>query len=306
MVLACQSMMFLFFWHASKGNRKVFFITFAVSAAIIIVSYLPWVPYLIQIGNAKSFWAGMPGQDFYFGYFNEYFGNAAFVYIFLYIFLIVYIVNVSQEFSRTSDVKRNPLIFSFIFIFFSVFFGYMVPYAKSLFTIPMIISRYTMIVLPSLILGIAYGVYLIKAPAVRHLLLGAFLFLSLFDLLFIKRYYSTPEKQQFREITELLYNQKTHYPVINGLTGWQQSYYLDRYKYKGKLYNTQKEVVIDDILSKKTSEYAAIDTFWLVGMHGEPHLDSTSAVNLDTAFSLLYQQEFIGGWAQLYGQRKKE
>ncbi len=302
MVLGCQFILFLAFWALEKENRKQFFLTFFISAVIIVVAYLPWLPFLKEMGKIKSFWIQLVWEDFYFNYFNEYFGNAPLLYIFLYIFLISYIVNVILTYSEVHYIKKNPIVLSFVFIFISILFSYMIPYLRSFFVVPMLIERYTIIVIPSLITCIAYGVYLIKTPVVRYSLLATFILLSLFDIIFVKEFYIKPHKEQFREVTQLLTERPAH-PVINELTGWHQSYYIKTMNYKGDMLEGNKNDIVDSILAKSSPRYAT-DSFWLVSFHGDSDFNPQTQANLDTAFVLAAKYDYIGGWAKLYGRKK--
>lgn len=304
MVLFAQFLLFVVLWFSEKEDKKKFFLTFTASALFIVLCYLPWVPYLAEMGKITSFWIQMVSEDFYFQYFNEYFGHAALAYIFLYIFLISYIVNVIQEYTpKANNTKNNPVVLSFILISISVIAGYMVPYIRSVLVVPMLISRYTIIVIPSIILAIALGVALIRADVVRYILFGSFIFVSLFDLIFVRDYYTRHTKHQFREITKLITDQPTHHPVINQLTAWHQGYYLKRFNYRGTVLSGDKNNIVDSIIVKASTGYD-IDTFWVVGLHGDPHLNDVSKAKLDSAFVLLGHQDFVAGWAQWYARKK--
>ncbi|WP_276133018.1 glycosyltransferase family 39 protein [Polluticoccus soli] len=302
-VLICQGVLFAIFFFTEKENKKRFFTIFAISAVAIIVLYSPWIPAMRAASKIQSFWSAPVEQNFYLLYFNEYFGYSAFLNFFLYLFVISFIVNVMLEYSPTNDLKSNPVIFSFIFVFISIFLSYSIPYIRGVLVVPMLVTRYTIIMVPSLILAIAFGIQLIKTPIVRYIFLTLFVSFSVFHLVKVRHYYSNAEKEQFREVTQVVTSQPSHHLLINGLTGWHQSYYLQKFGYRGRLIEGWRDASIDSII-RRDGSFATTDTFWVVGAHGDPHLDSAVQTSLDSVFVRLQDTTLIETWAQLYARKK--
>lgn len=302
-ILICQGVLFAIFLATEKENRKRFFTIFAVSTVAIVVLYSPWLPAMIAASKIQSFWSSPVEQNFYLHYFNEYFGYASFLNFFLYLFLISYIVNVMLEYSPVSDLKNNPVIFSFTFIFISIFLSYAIPYIRGILVVPMLVTRYTIIMLPPLILAIAYGIQMIRMPLVRYIFLTLFISFSIFHLVEVREYYTKPEKEQFREVTEIVTSQPSHHLLINRLTGWHQSYYLQKFGFNNRLIEGLRDESIDSII-RRDGSFAATDTFWVIGGHGDPRLDSLVQTRLDSTFVRLTDTAFIETWAQLYARKK--
>lgn len=286
-----------------KSKRKKFFVTFLVAELAILVLYLPWLSHLLQLSAVTTFWIAYPSQDFYYTYLQEYFGNSDYLLPFLYISLITYCVHVFTRKEQFTDIKNTPALLSFVFIMISVVVPYLLLYMRSVIVVPMMISRYTTVVLPALILGIAYGITLIENNFIRNSIIALFSFLSVFHIIYVKEYYRDISKTQFREMTAYVTNENPRAPIINEITAWQQQYYLDLFGNKARVFSQDKEGTVDAILAKESEDYN-IDTFWIVGAHGDPHLEAYKKEQLDTAFVMIKNMEFKDAWAELYARRQ--
>lgn len=305
LIIFCQLILFIILWAAEKDNKLKFFKSFFIVELIILIVYVPWLPYLKEMSNIESFWIQKPSQDFYYYYLLEYIGSSNYLMPFINITLIIYCVNVFAQKGKFTEIKKSPLLLSFIFIFISVVITYIVMYVRSIVVVPMMVSRYTVVVLPGLFLAIAYGFYLIKNEFIRYTILGVFLFLAFFDIVYVKEFYEKPKKEQFREMTEYILNKSKSMPILNEMTGWHQNYYLKKLGYEGELLSGDKEAIVDSILSKSSSKYD-VDTFAVASAHGDPHIEDYKRAHLDTAYTLVDKAEFLYTWVEIYAKKTEK
>jgi len=299
--MAQGALAILFILQEKGKERKSLFNYFLISAAIIIVGYLPWVPFFLQTSKITSTWIQV-SHDFLQIYFYEYFGNSDLLNPLLVFLVFMYFLKVglSAEFSFNQKLKENSLVFSFVLFLFWIFITLLIPYLRSLLVVPMLYSRYTIVVLPAIILILAYSIELFKRPILQSVLVGLFVILSLINSFFVRRYYSAPAKTQFREMTQyVVAENSSNFPIINERTAWHQEFYLKKLKSKADVFIGKKEYLIDSILSKHPGKYN-VDGFWLVGAHNEPYLADPKRKELDTAFTLLEERKFLDAWAQLF------
>lgn len=295
LVVFCQLLLGIVFWLSETENKKKYFWLFFMGELAVLICYIPWFPFLTKMSAIHSFWIGKISPVFFLEYFYEYFANATpFAAILIGYFYYVF----SKQYSF-KNIRTNPVVLSGVFIFISVFFALLIPYLRSVFVVPMLVSRYTIIVVPSLILCIAYGLELIKKEKTRNVLLALMLLVSLADVFFIRKAYGV-HKEQFREMAQYISSESRDVPVINHITAWHSRYYFNRYQYKGKLIEANKEAMVDSILS---GAYKA-DTFWLAGAHGDPYLDPAKRTRLDSSYVLLKERSFNNAWAQLFAKKQ--
>ena len=118
-------------------------------------------------------------------------------------------------------------------------------------------------------------------------------YLSSFPLLiyFLRKYYSTQGKTQFREIIEYVVSENSpNFPIINEVSSWQQQYYLKKFKSKAEVLSGKKESLVDSIL-KKSSEKYNLTGFWLVGAHQDKWLTDEKRKELDSTYALVKEKK---------------
>lgn len=306
-VAAAQGILALLFIFQERGaDRKKLFRFLMLGFLITVVGYMPWFSFFITMSQIKSFWITDIQPAFLQNFFYEYFGNADLLNPLLLLLLLLFCIKVtlSTEIQVIKKIKDNPLLLSFTIILFWVFVVILVPYVRSLLVVPMLYPRYTIVILPAIILALAYGIELFKIPILKYLLISLFVLLSCIHLFFVKKYYTGVSKTQFREMTQYLVNENTSdFPVFNERTAWHQGYYLRLFGSKEQVFSGKKEDLVDSVLRKGTEKYD-LRGFWIVGAHGDKMLDNDKRKALDTAYALIKQKEFFDAWAQFYVSQK--
>ncbi len=305
-VITAQSILALLFIFQERGpERKRLSRSFLLSLLIIIIGYLPWLSYFKANLALRTFWITDVSPAFLQNFFYDYFGNANLLNPLLLFLLFSFFAKVAMSAENYSLklVKENPLMLTFTLILFWIFVVLLIPYVRSLLVVPMLYPRYTIVILPAIILALAYGIELFKQPFIKYSLLGLFVLLSLNHLLFVKKYYTEISKTQFREMTQWVVQENaSDLPIINDQTGWQQEYYLQMFGSKAEMFTDKKDVVVDSILHKSSDKYD-LEGFWVVGAHGSTMPDTNTFGGLDTAYALIEQKQFFDAWAQFYAAK---
>lgn len=305
-VVASQIVMIiLLFFTEEIPNRKKFALRFVVSGIIIGLGYLPWVPYMMEMSAIKSFWVKPVSPTFFVDFFFEYFGNAALVKIpALLLFVFFLFKALYRKKINFRSLKDRPLAFTFFLLSVWIFITLLIPYVRSVMLVPMLIPRYTIVILPAYLIAMAYGIELIKPRKTQFLILGLFVLISIFDIVWRQGYYTTVRKTQFREMVQLVVsNNPENYPVINEKTHWHQQYYFKLFNSKAPLFDQPKAAVIDSILQKSSPQYD-LKGFWIISAFGDQPLTADQRKALDTTFVLTREQEFYDGRVQLYTRIK--
>lgn len=281
------------YWLFFSDNKKGFIKGFALLYATVALCFAPWVPFILEMIKIKSFWIGEINSGFAIDYFKEFFGNNQLLYPFLIIFLLLYFITISVE---KKDKKNNQKVFGFVVISIWITVTLLIPYLRSVITIPMLQPRYTIVILPAFILMMAMGIESIKHKIVRYTVVSIFLLISTVDLLGVKKYYTKVSKTQFREITAFIAaNNSNNLPVINFITSWQFQYYPKRMGLKNTIIDGANTAVTDTIFNSQKPT-----GFWLVGAHGAAKPEETKKKKLESKYVMIKDSSFYDGWAQLY------
>ena len=179
-------------WFIYKDTRSRLFVLLLVSDALVLLIYLPWLPYLLKINNVTSTWIPVPSPTFFIDYFQDYFGHYNPITAILLMLLLLYVFQVIIHRKAFRNFKTDPLIFSFIWIAITLLIYYLVPYLRSVLVLPSLVERYTIVALPSIIIAVAFGLSLVRSGALRYGVLVFFVVLSLYELINLKKYYIVP------------------------------------------------------------------------------------------------------------------
>jgi mannosyltransferase len=292
-VFISQCVIGLIYWLAISKEKTAFFKRCLLALVVIVICFAPWIPFILEMSNIKSFWIAGISPDFAMDHFKEYFGNNSLLYPLLTFFTLLYLYKAAKE--KEENTEPNP---TFLFIVLSIWISLtlLIPYIRSLLTIPMLVPRYTIVVLPAFILMISLGIESIKNKMVRYILLAIFITISTIDLLAVKKYYSKVNKTQFREITNYIANYKIkNIPIVNIKTAWQFQYYASVSNISNLLLGENTDAILDS-LNNLTNPYG----FWLVGTHNSPKLSDEKIKSLENNFAIIEDSNFFDGWTQLY------
>ncbi|HKK16786.1 MAG TPA: hypothetical protein VJ981_08760, partial [Gammaproteobacteria bacterium] len=167
-----------------------------INCGITILSLLPAIPYLAKNAMRKTTWIPVPGPDFLVDYFINYFANSEFALF----FFILCVAGLFASFKTTHIRQKNILVLALL----SILFVYILPYIRSLLDTPMLTAKYTVGMLPVIILLACAGLEIFSYRKTRVFLV---LFITLFSpyLLFVGNdYYQTINKEQYREALEYI------------------------------------------------------------------------------------------------------
>lgn len=268
--LAAQFLLLLL-WTISNETLSALKVKLKYSVAslfLIFILYLPVFPFFNAANRKTSMWIQYPEQDVYTQIIKEFFGKSEMV-LFLVIPLIVLYVfsiyRIKDEKSSLLNVFNEKRVSNFIILIVWIFVTLLIPYVASFVKLPMIVSRYFIVILPAIILIIANGLYLIKSKSIQFIVLIAIVFLSISDTVFVKRYYSVPNKTQFREATDFI---KQHKPIdekVVSSLGWYLPYFFQ---------NEKVEIVekpLDEYVLAMHNNQSSLKSFWYFDGHIRPY-----------------------------------
>lgn len=303
-VLGAQFLFALFFlFQQTETNERRIFLKFhGISFLAIILAYLPWLGYFKTNLSLRSFWIPDVPSTFFQDYFFGYFGNSELLKPLLLLLVFFFFIRAALN-ATAFKFKDDTLSFTAVLAIFWIFIVVLIPYIYSQLTVPMLYPRYTIVILPAVLLVLGFSITEFKTTALKYSVLVLFIVLSLSNLFFTKKYYQSVSKTQFREMTQYVVKANTsNFPIINEHTSWQQGYYLKLFNSDAPVFNDKKEIVVDSILHR-TSEKYDLDGFWLVGAHGDVMPDSLYFNGLDTAYDLIEKRTFNDAWAQFYASK---
>jgi len=277
--LFTQYLILLFFFILiEKKNRLTFFVNALIAGIITLILFTPATELFIATTQIKNFWIPAPTIDAYTLIFKEFFGNSELVlpmvgFIFYFYFLKL---SKARNFAVTyKSIIDNRTVFNFIILLPWIVIVILIPLIRSYVTIPMLISRYFIVVLPAIILILSIGICQFNNKVIRVTILSLFFVFSMTDLLIVKKYYSTVSKAQFREATNFIINNNTNNtPVVSSL-GWYMPYFLKN----GKTNFVIIDKPLENYILEMQQDTTKIKPFWYFDGHGREYTLSEGSQN---------------------------
>ncbi len=277
-VLFAQYLILLLFLILSeKGKKKQFFLNAFVSGIITLVLFIPAIKIFIKVSEITQFWIPAPTLDVYTLIFKEFFGNSETVLALLSLLFLFYFIKLSKEKDTPityDSIINNKMIFSFVILIPTTVVVLLIPLIRSYWSIPMIISRYFITVLPTIIILISIAIYQFKNKLLQFGILALFVIFSLTDIVVVKNYYMGVSKAQFRESTNFIINNNSKKePVVSSL-GWYMPYFLKNDKVNYEIVDKTLDAYISEIQQDPTK----IKPFWFTDGFGRDYKPSEATL----------------------------
>jgi uncharacterized membrane protein len=195
LVLAAEVLYVLFVFKEKptfSATRKV-----AIALVSIMLLYLPWIPHLLMTGSRKH-WMGTPDPWYLFVYLYEIVGKDPVTALLFLTGLFLFL----KDFFRSGNelpTSKKPKSLLIILMLFSIFIlSYFISLVK-----PILQLRCTIAALPFLIAAVVLELDSFKTR-VSHILFSILVISAFINIIFVKKYYSTITKENFRDVSAIV------------------------------------------------------------------------------------------------------
>jgi uncharacterized membrane protein len=264
-----------------------------ITGLIIIAGYLPWIPVVLDDHANRVHWVTLPDWGFLGLYYYTYLGKDPFLAV---LFLVL-----SFLFARSALRKQNEenkftqaqeyLILLCLWIGLS----YLLPLIYSFIRSPIIIARYTIVVLPAIFIAVSLGFDLIQRPWLRSFIVSAIGISTVINFIFFNKYYTTVTKNQFREMTQTMIQRNTSGIPMYSDQAWHYSFYFRQYKAPFEPIDT-KDIKFEEALNEQKQ-------VWVLQGHILKGVDDNQQNYLDQYFTLKDKIILYGTAAFLYERK---
>jgi len=292
LLIALQGIGFLFGVRTRKS-----LLNFVVIYVAILLAYLPWAGGLWHHLKGPPGWIPVPDSATFRDFLSFCFNDSLFVLYCILPFTLLFMVRgiralrskaVRQGFFRIS----NPtwLLLLWLGIPFSI------AYLQSMISTPVLTNRNLIISLPAVYLLLSRSITQLPVPAWgKWISVAGLILILLFQNIVGKRYYSTPQKGQFREAVEYIVEAENRAQLNSMMVGhaWSASYFN---YYFGKMGSDRRidllagEALDIPVFSKRLDETES-QTIWVVSGHRV--LDPEFLSYLNSRLNLMDNQSFF-------------
>jgi mannosyltransferase len=258
---------------------------FAGLTALLLFS--PWIPQVMNDSKISEFWIGAPSPLFLFITYFTYFTEIVQALIFAFLIYLFFRFRPKGNDSALIQSKSN-----FVIITGWVILGYLIPAVYTWIRIPILFPRYTIIVLPAIILMIAIGLSQIGKTRTQNILIWVAGLSSLVALFFVNNYYTEVKKEQWREITIATTQEDgSHYLYVSEFDRFYNFYFQN-------LMTNHTVMPVSQITKDQLDNYEGV---WVIYAHSPVTADAivpppilneefkvAKEINLYKAFARLY------------------
>ena len=244
-------------------SRARFFKYSLISGLMTILLYIPTYKLILKTTEMKSIWIQMPSLDVYTQFFKDFFGQSETVLFFIVPLIIFYFIKLFGE-NQNQKNTINPIedknIFSFIVLFLWILITIIIPLIRTYTSLPMLVNRYFINILPAVLIMISIALSMINNKTVKYGMISILFIFSLSDIIIVKKYYTQPNKSQFREASEFVKSNTKPNEIIYSSLSWYFNYFFNEPKIIDKPLNS--------IISETKNDTTLLASFWYINSHG--------------------------------------
>jgi hypothetical protein len=288
----------IFLLLTGKKERMQFFVNSAISGIVALILFIPAIKTFLEVSQIKQFWIPPTDLNTIKQIFKDFCGNSDFLLYLSIIALLYYVVIFIKE-KRTNKEEKgiveNNHLLAFIILASWVIIVLAVPIIRSYLVIPMIISRYFIVILPGLILLISIAISRCNNEIVKKVFLSLLVIGALYQTIFQNKYYSVVSKTQFREVTHFIAENNTdNEPVVTSLP-WYFQYYLNNDTIKTTIIDKPLDAMVNEMIQDSTKKAP----FWYVDGHIRPYkVEKTTQDYLDKNFIVENNIDLYDTWTK--------
>lgn len=289
-----------------KISGKKFFIFCLLSGIVTLLLYIPTYKLFLKTSEMTSIWIQMPTLDVYTQFFKDFFGQSELVLFFIVIIFILFFIHLfkaknSEKF--TINPNEDKLVFSFFILFVWILVTLFLPLIRTYTSLPMLVNRYFINILPAVLIIVAIGLNFIKNEIVKYSMVTIIVLFSVTDIVIVKKYYTQPNKTQFREVTEFIKNNNSsNDPIVTSLS-WYFPYFLNNDSIK----STIVDFTLDNYVNEMIKDSTKNKSFWYVDAHNRPYkINEISQKYLENNFTIENNVDLYDTWAKHYVKNSNE
>lgn len=274
---------------------------FIISALIAIILFIPSYKALKKATEIKEFWIPKPEYNAFELIYKEFFNNSETILFISSVFGILYILSLLKikQTKNKEELLNSSFALCFVLIFVSITSILLIPFIRSYTSVPMILSRYFIVLVPLLLILFSIGINQIENSIVKKTLLLIFLTFTIVDIFIVFKYYDNPKKAQFREVTEFIFENNAKYDPIVSPLNWYLTYFVK--DNKTQLISNQ----IDDYVLQMKSDTTLIKPFWYFGGHNMTYeVKEETQSFLDDHFYLESNYDGFQAWTKHFILKK--
>ena len=271
-----------------------------LSGIITILLYVPTYKLILKTTQMQSIWIQMPSLDVYTQFFKDFFGQSEMILFFIVPILVLYFIklfDINNTKKFVVDPYKHKTVFSFIILFSWIIITLLIPLIRTYTSLPMLVNRYFINILPAVLIILGIGLYLIKNKIIRYGMILILFIFSISDIFIVKSYYTNPTKTQFREGSNFIIENNNNKTKVVTSLGWYFNFFLKNEKVNYEIVDKPLDAYVEEI----SHDTANIQAFWYIDAHGRKY--NPTQATIDFLEKHFYVEKNLNGhdvWVKKY------
>ena len=194
---------------ATKTNAARLLVFALISTIAFALALLPIAASIFADAERTVFWIPPPSPDFILSYFQVYFGHSSIAIILIVLLMIKGFTN-GTEFQPG---KSKTWGISFVVLWLLVVI--IVPYLKSIISLPALLPRTTIIAVPGILYLASFGLSEINQKSTKFLIFVWLIIILIMNIFYEENYYGKIKKEEYRYIVTSVIEQYPEIPVYS-------------------------------------------------------------------------------------------
>jgi 4-amino-4-deoxy-L-arabinose transferase-like glycosyltransferase len=273
-----------------------------VSGIITLLVFIPVYLTIIKVSQVNSFWVQAPNFYNIKQVFIDLSGKSnVFFYTNICLVLCFIALSVYYIFNKNENINNKKIKFNLFFLSLWFLFCSSILIIKSYNGTSLVLNRYFISILPSMILMGALAIAYINNKLFNFCFVILFSTYSMYFIFIKKNYYNTIAKAQFSTIAQEIMIKRPNAPVFSSW-GWLMSYYINNENSR----QTVTETTFDSHLIAVKNGSIPLESFWFMDGNSRPYnLSLENEGFLNENYVLKENIELYDTWAKYYETKHK-
>ncbi len=286
--LIAGQVFFLFYYLFNYSEKRKKLIRIAAGTAIVLISaLLPLVEKILMNLGREISCIHQPSPIFFIIYIYSYFHSKYLLVLFAASGFFSVLSLILRKYRNTRKIND-----SIILLLVCIVAGYLLPYIKGVISAPMLGSpRYTIILLPAIILLVSWGIWRLSDGWKR---MPVLLIIAFFSFHALRNYYEQPIKSQAREVIREI-EQYQGIPVYSAVPFGVATVKTNHYQTYADLLHMNMKISGSINLKNDLESNSLPDCFWVIDFHSINNIVARSKkinVKIPSSFYQVYKTDY--------------
>ncbi len=281
-----------------ENEKLKIFKQLSVSIIFTLIIFSPVYQIISRVSEIKSFWIPPANIDNIKQAFIELTGSSLIIFYVYITSVIMFLIYITYKIISTKNKEENKINIIFLsMVFFWIVINIGVIIIKSYSGISIILNRYFIGSIGLFLFTLSFCISLVKNNYIRISIISSFVLISLYFLIFQKRYYTEITKSEWQSLSNQIIANNMNKDKIYSAYGFVSNILFKH----TPCYSLLNEIKFEDYLFSLKNNARKIESFWYFDGNFRPYsLSADDQLFIEKHYNLDMKIEKYDCWARHY------